>query len=76
MHGQGIMVYKNGNQYIGSYLNGEKAGKGKWISISSNLIYEGNFEHGMKNGEGIITYKNGAKVKGRFKNDKLVATIK
>lgn len=68
------MIYKNGNKYIGSYIKGQKAGEGKWIS-SSGIVYEGNFSKGLKNGDGVITYPSGRKEKGIFKDDQLIRRL-
>ena len=68
------MNYKNGNKYIGNYIKGQKAGKGKWIG-TSGIIYEGNFANGVKNGEGTIIYPNGRKEKGVFKDDQLARRL-
>lgn len=57
---------------IGSYIKGKKAGRETWVSASSGIIYEGNFDNSLKNGEGLITYRDGSKIKGIFKDDKLI----
>ena len=45
----------NQDKYIGSFINGEFYGKGKY-TMKSLTIYEGDFVNGMREGNGKITY--------------------
>jgi hypothetical protein len=69
-NGVGTFKYKNGDQYIGTYNNGNMHEKGKYIS--SDFVYEGDFVNNVYEGKGIYTYKNNTKkirYEGDFKND-------
>ena len=49
-NGLGILTSKNGDQYIGEFLNDQKSGKGKLTTDIS--VYEGDFLNGKYNGSG------------------------
>ena len=58
MNGIGEMIYKNGDQYIGEWLNGKKDGLGIF-TWSDNVRYNGEFKNGKMDGEGQCFDKNG-----------------
>jgi hypothetical protein len=51
-------IQKNGNIYIGQFINGELNGLGK-LKFADGSIHEGEFKHGLLNGKGIIIDENG-----------------
>ena len=63
---------KNGNLFIGEYLNGKKNGEGKEYS-NGKLEYEGNFLFGQRNGKGKLynTYYDKLLFEGEFLNGKI-----
>lgn len=46
-HGKGTYIWQNGNYYIGSWYNGKRSGKGKFVSILNNTetILDGYWEN-------------------------------
>ncbi|WP_340400454.1 stalk domain-containing protein [Paenibacillus sp. FSL H8-0079] len=64
-------VYYNslGYKYIGEISNNRPNGLGKQFAPDGELIYEGNFEDGLKSGKGTYYSKDVTYV-GDFKNDK------
>ena len=50
INGFGIFKLKNGDNYIGFFCNGKMHGKGKYI-YNSELVYEGNYNNGVKEGK-------------------------
>ena len=48
---QGLMEYKNGHLYDGSWLDGKRSGKGL-LYHGSKLLYTGRWENGLKAGKG------------------------
>ena len=75
----GELVWKNGNKYIGNFVDGKMTGKGimefvnkdvyaeggKWV----NAVYEGDFLNGIFHGNGIMKYANGDVYEGEWKDD-------
>ena len=57
--GIGILLYSNGDSYDGEWIDGERNGKGKFISNSEK--YLGYWKDGKKEGTGTLTDDNGNK---------------
>ena len=68
-HGIGIMTYKNGDFYEGTFKNGNMDGQGK-MTYKNGDIYDGEFTNNKKNGEGMLTVHNGNTYIGNWDNDK------
>ena len=66
MHGQGILYFKNGNIYNGSFVNGIKSGYGSLI-YKNGEKYLGNFLNDKMHGAGILITKNGKENHVRYK---------
>ena len=66
-HGFGTKNFKNGNVYVGDFIEGRFAGKGT-LSLFNGQKYEGEFKDGMFNGMGRLNYPNGDKLVGVFKS--------
>lgn len=62
-NGKGSYLYKNGDVYTGSFLNGDPNGFGKITYIEGNS-YEGEIEKGNLHGKGVMIFANGNKVYG------------
>ena len=67
-NGVGTKTYSNGNKYQGSFKNGKRHGKGKFI-WASGALYEGNWVEGKREGQGQEILANGTIYVGGFKND-------
>ena len=63
-------IFENGEYYIGQSLNGKKHGKGIIFDKNGNIIYEGDFVNGEKEGNGKYYYKNGEYYDGPWIKDK------
>ena len=72
--GQGIFRYKNGDQYSGHFLKGQKSGYGT-MSWRNGDIYTGYWERDMQNGQGKLTKKNKDVYEGQFRNGLLEGLI-
>jgi antitoxin component YwqK of YwqJK toxin-antitoxin module/photosystem II stability/assembly factor-like uncharacterized protein len=57
-------------EYEGNWKLGEKCGNGRLYSDDVKLIYEGMFEHSMRNGKGKSYIDNKLEYNGNWKNDK------
>ncbi|KAM3141963.1 hypothetical protein pb186bvf_005836 [Paramecium bursaria] len=57
----GYFKWANQSFYLGKYKDGKKDGQG--IFQDDNILFEGHFSHGQRNGKGCITY---LKTKERF----------
>ena len=63
--GIGKAVYRDGDEYIGEWLNGLKEGKGKY-SFADGSIYRGHFHKDLIEGKGTMIYDNGEQYKGEW----------
>ena len=62
-HGQGTAVSEKGSRFVGTYKDGSFA-KGKMVTASGALRYEGECSGGMPHGMG--TWSDGVVETGRF----------
>lgn len=67
-HGHGIQIWQFGGIYLGSFAQGQRAGKGRYIHTNGDY-QEGFFIDGVMQGHGIKYYKNGDVFQGEFVND-------
>ena len=55
--------------YVGYWDNGRQYKKGKVFDMNNNnLIYDGEYKKGNRDGKGVYYYKNGERYEGKFKN--------
>ena len=67
--GRGAMIFLNEQAfYVGYWDNGRQYNKGKVFDINNNLIYDGEYKKGVRDGNGIYYYQNGEKYEGKFRN--------
>eukprot|EP01117_Protostelium_nocturnum_P002525 TRINITY_DN1323_c0_g2_i2.p1 TRINITY_DN1323_c0_g2~~TRINITY_DN1323_c0_g2_i2.p1 ORF type:complete len:1265 (-),score=564.26 TRINITY_DN1323_c0_g2_i2:67-3558(-) len=71
-NGIGTMVFPNGDNYTGSWVNGTQEGNGSLI-VSSGIKFTGSFVNGRLHGDGSIFYGNGDVFTGFFE-DGLIST--
>ena len=64
------MIYPDGKEYEGSFVNEKKQGFGK-LYWSPNQYYEGYWVNDKEHGEGFYFY-NGKKLKGQFRFGKII----
>ena len=64
----GIIIYENGEKYIGEKKNNIKQGFGKFF-YSDGSIYEGEWKDDVKEGFGTYYYASGSKYEGEWKNN-------
>lgn len=53
--GQGKVIYANGDQYEGNFVDGYRQGHGKY-TWENGAVYVGNYESGKKSGFGILEF--------------------
>jgi len=68
-HGRGILIYKNGDKYLGNFENGKKSKLGIYY-FKNGAKYKGQWEKNKLNGFGIFYYANGTIYEGYFKDNK------
>ena len=70
-HGNGTLLWKNGDLFSGQFQKGFYNGYGKitYGNESDYENYEGTFKNGYFNGNGTMTLKNGDIYVGQFKDD-------
>lgn len=70
-HGEGHLISMNGDEYIGSFLGGEKSGYGKMVYAQTGNIYEGQWAEDKHHGQGKLTEaKTGNVFEGGWKHGK------
>eukprot|EP00366_Plasmodium_knowlesi_P001245 XP_002258742.1 hypothetical protein, conserved in Plasmodium species [Plasmodium knowlesi strain H] len=68
-HNEGMMLYRNGDVYVGGWKFGKKSGWGRYTYKKCKSILEGHWEDGyLKHGKWILP--NGMYFVGNFKNNK------
>jgi hypothetical protein len=65
--GTGTYRFANGDEYAGSWLNGQMNGKGVYQFANNRERYEGQFKAGKYEGQGTMYYPDGAKYTGAWK---------
>ena len=68
-HGRGLLIYKNGDKYLGNFENGKKSKLGIYY-FKNGAKYKGQWENNKLNGYGIYYYANGTIYEGYFKDNK------
>lgn len=62
-NGRGTIKWGNGKQYSGDFIDGKRAGSGKYINEyqldgeAHKVVYSGRWNHDKMDGEGILTHK-------------------
>ena len=64
------IIYENGIYYIGQFENNRPNGKGKLYYNNGNILYEGDFINGKREGFGKYIDKNGDVYEGQWLNGK------
>ena len=68
MHGKGLLIWKDGNRYLGNFYLDKRQGRGVF-TWKDGRTYDGSFQNSKQHGEGVYT-KNGVKKKGMWENGK------
>ena len=58
MYGKGILYRADGTRYEGGFNYGDKYGFGVEYDKDGNILYEGDFEHGMRRPQKIFEFEN------------------
>ncbi len=69
--GNGKMIFQDGSEYIGSFLNALPDGEGE-CKYANGDQYTGAWVQGMPEGKGIYTYANGVALNGEWKAGKFM----
>lgn len=59
MHGEGKLVFMNGTQYEGQFVDNHFDGNGTLVVVADHSEYKGEFKNGMEHGQGVLTFYNG-----------------
>lgn len=71
VNGRGKMVYTNGDNYDGDFVDGKKVGQGTY-TYTNGQIYVGQFFDNLRNGKGKFTFSDGSIYEGSFANDNFI----
>jgi hypothetical protein len=69
--GKGKFVYKNGDEYEGDFLHGQRHGNGTMRYASDQSIYEGEWQCNQQHGNGTKNWGDGIVYIGEWQNDKM-----
>lgn len=69
--GQGCLKEAEGTTLDGEWKNGHLHGKGKISDLHGNLIYDGTFKHGRRDGLGKQVFENGDEYEGDWKDGRM-----
>ena len=64
--GKGIMIWKDGNKYIGQFKDDKFNGQGSYFFFDGGK-YEGQWKDSQRNGQGSFHYPDGSKYEGQWK---------
>ena len=67
--GKGRVFYPNGSFYEGYWNEDLFQGRGRYIDLVEDSVYEGSFNKGTKEGHGILTDRDGDIYNGEWHND-------
>ena len=67
--GEGIMLFNNGERFIGHWKNDAQEDKGIFYYKNGDK-YDGEWINGKREGKGIFYYHNGDRYEGDWKNDR------
>jgi len=67
-HGTAEEIYPNGDKFIGTYVEGQRTGKGKYI-WKDGRYFDGQYAGDKKSGPGKIIWPNGRVYDGHFDED-------
>ena len=68
-HGHGRENFKNGDEYVGHYVNGKPEGEGQYRWAQQSCFFKGSFKNGQRSGKGMWTSTNGDKYIGHYDDD-------
>lgn len=68
-HGKGLLRYKNGDFYSGSFEGGYRSGKGHYKSVTDGWEYNGEWSYDQMEGKGTYRNNKGGRYKGSFSNN-------
>ena len=68
-NGFGKLIFDNGYYYIGQFKDNIPNGKGNAYDQNGNLMYEGDFINGVREGNGKLIVDNGYYYIGQFKDN-------
>lgn len=66
---RGVMTWKDGSRYVGSFVKGKRQGHGK-LTFAKGFTYEGAFFGNKYEGIGSCRYEDGRVYSGEFKRGK------
>ena len=67
LHGQGIMKYRDGAVYEGTWERNRRSGYGMYKKDGG--VYQGGIHNNMRHGEGTMIYSNGDRYDGDWVDD-------
>lgn len=68
-HGEGALVWPNGDSYQGEFRLGLMHGRGQFREAGGD-VYLGEFVDGMRAGSGVLRYADGSVYEGEFAHDR------
>jgi len=66
-HGQGTMIWPNGDEYVGEWKDDRMDGQGT-MTWANGDVYEGEWKEDIMNGQGAYIWANGDEYTGQWKD--------
>ncbi|CAG9331540.1 unnamed protein product [Blepharisma stoltei] len=67
-HGNGEIIYSNGDKYKGKWINDKKEGYGKYLYKDIGITYKGDWHMNNRHGNGKMKFSNGDVLQGSWSN--------
>lgn len=69
-HGNGTLLLKSGNKFIGDFFDNKRSGNGKLYRKNGEVCYSGTWKNDKQSGKGMIKFKTGHKYEGEVLDNK------
>jgi len=67
----GRMIYAGGDIFVGDFIDGKRAGRGRYYTHADSTIYDGEWSNDRRQGEGTILNKRGEISSGDYRTDQM-----
>ena len=67
----GRMVYAGGDIFVGDFIDGKRAGRGRYYTHADSTIYDGEWSNDRRQGEGTILNARGEISSGDYRTDQM-----
>ncbi len=73
-NGKGVLLYADGDRYIGDFWKSQKHGKGTFY-YKNGSRYQGHWANDLPHGEGFKLFKDGTRLEGLWEKGRLIKRV-